>query len=77
MRAKSITGDHLDVSIRNPDATTEEPVIHQQPALESSTSRFLTAAAEVPEPPMIEDALREIAGNKQKAAQVLDLSLQR
>jgi Nif-specific regulatory protein len=76
VRGKSITEDHLDPSIRNLDAPIQESVTHEQPAPESPTSRSLPAAVEALERHMIEEALRNSSGNKQKAAQVLGLSRQ-
>ena len=70
VRGKSINEDHLDVLIRslrkNNEAHPEEVV----------SSRSLPVAVEQLEHRLIEEALRECGGNKQKAAQVLGLSRQ-
>jgi DNA-binding NtrC family response regulator len=69
VRGKSITEDHLDAEIRG---------FHRDsaPALESRPSRSLSSAVEVLERRLLEEALRESQGNKQKAAQLLGLSRQ-
>ena len=76
VRGKSITGDHLDASIRNPETVMEKPLTQEKPAPQLSSSRSLPVAVESLERRMIEDALRESGGNKQKAAQTLGLSRQ-
>ena len=74
VRGKSITEDHLDGSIRNPSASSFQP--KEAPALKSPTSRSLPDAVEQLERRLIEEALLNSGGNKQKAAQVLGLSRQ-
>ena len=76
VRGKSITEDHLDGSIRNLSASIQSFQPKAEPAPKSPTSRSLPDAVEQLERRMIEDALRNSAGNKQKAAQVLGLSRQ-
>jgi DNA-binding NtrC family response regulator len=76
VRGKSITEEHLDASIRNPDAAMQKPPTQEKPAPRLSSSRSLPVAVESLERRMIEDALRESGGNKQKAAQALGLSRQ-
>jgi DNA-binding NtrC family response regulator len=76
VRGKSITEDHLDASIRNPETVMQKPLIQEKPAAGLSSSRSLPVAVESLERRMIEDALRESGGNKQKAAQTLGLSRQ-
>ena len=70
VRGKSINEDHLDVLIRslrkNNQADPEEVV----------STRSLPVAVEQLERRLIEEALRECGGNKQKAAQLLGLSRQ-
>jgi DNA-binding NtrC family response regulator len=41
-----ITEDHLDASIRNPDATMQKPLTHEKPAAVLSSSRSLPVAVE-------------------------------
>jgi len=76
VRGKSITEHHLDGSIRSPDATMQKPMTQEKPARGLSSSRSLPVAVESLERRMIEDALRESGGNRQKAAQPLGLSRQ-
>ena len=76
VRGKSITEDHLDSSMRNLGAPVQTHETHQEPAAEAPISRSLPAAVEALERRMIEEALRESGGNKQKAAQALGLSRQ-
>jgi Nif-specific regulatory protein len=76
VRGKSITEDHLDGSIRNPSASIQSFQPKEAPALKSPTSRSLPDAVEQLERRLIEEALRNSGGNKQKAAQVLGLSRQ-
>lgn len=75
VRGKSITEDHLDGSIRNLSASI--PSFHKdEPAPKSPATRSLPDAVEQLERRLIEEALRNSGGNKQKAAQVLGLSRQ-
>ena len=76
VRGKSITEDHLDGSIRNPGAPIQGFQPKEEPAPNSSTSQSLPDAVEQLERRLIEEALRNSSGNKQKAAQVLGLSRQ-
>jgi DNA-binding NtrC family response regulator len=66
----------LDRAIRNPSATIQSFQPKEAPALKSPTSRSLPDAVEQLERRLIEEALRNSGGNKQKAAQVLGLSRQ-
>ena len=76
VRGKSITEDHLDGSIRNPSASIQSFQPKEAPALKSPTSRSLPDAVEQLERRLIEEALLNSGGNKQKAAQGLGLSRQ-
>jgi Nif-specific regulatory protein len=76
VRGKSITEDHLDDSIRNLRAATQSCLPNEKPAPKSPTSQSLPAAIERLERRLIEEALQNSGGNKQKAAQVLGLSRQ-
>ena len=76
VRGKSITEDHLDGSIRNLSASIQSFQPKEEPAPKSPTSRSLPDAVEQLERRLIEEALRNSGGNKQKAAQVLGLSRQ-
>ena len=76
VRGKSITEDHLDASIRNPGAPIQSFQPKEEPAPKSPTSQSLPDAVEQLERRLIEEALRNSGGNKQKAAQVLGLSRQ-
>ena len=76
VRGKSVTEDHLDPSIRNPGAPIQDFQPKVEPAPKSPTSRSLPDAVEQLERRLIEEALRNSGGNKQKAAQVLGLSRQ-
>jgi Nif-specific regulatory protein len=76
VRGKTITEDHLDASIRNLDAPVQKSLTHEERPPESLVSRSLPAAVEALERRMIENALRESGGNKQKAAHALGLSRQ-
>ena len=76
VRGKSITEDHLDGSIRNRSASIQSFQPKEEPAPKSPTSRSLPDAVEQLERRLIEEALRNSGGNKQKAAQVLGLSRQ-
>jgi len=70
VRGKSINEDHLDVlirSLRKNNQADPEAVV---------STRSLPVAVEQLEHRLIEEALRECGGNKQKAAQVLGLSRQ-
>jgi len=72
VRGKSITEDHLDDSLRNLGASVQSFA----PAPKSPASRSLPDAVERLERRLIEEALQNSGGNKQKAAQVLGLSRQ-
>jgi Nif-specific regulatory protein len=74
VRGKSITEEHLDGSIRGASVQNFQP--KEEPAPESPMSRSLPNAVEQLERRLIEEALRNSGGNKQKAAQVLGLSRQ-
>ncbi|MGH7926467.1 MAG: sigma-54 interaction domain-containing protein, partial [Candidatus Binatia bacterium] len=79
VRGKTITEEHLDPSVREPDippsaASTPQDVKQSAPA--PSAPQTLGEAVEQLERRMIEDALRKSGGNKQKAAQALGLSRQ-
>jgi DNA-binding NtrC family response regulator len=76
VRGKSITEDHLDGSIRNPSASIQSFQTKEEPAPKAPPSRSLPDAVEQLERRLIEEALRNSGGNKQKAAQVLGLSRQ-
>ncbi len=76
VRGRSITEDHLDTSIRNPGTSVQSFQTHQEPAPNSPISHALPDAVERLERRMIEDALHESRGNKQRAAQMLGLSRQ-
>src|SRR4029077_4304875 len=76
VRGKSITEDHLDPSIRNPGAPIQNVQPKEEPTPKSPASRSLPDAVEQLERRLIEEALRNSGGNKQKAAQVLGLSRQ-
>jgi len=70
VRGKSINEDHLDVlirSLRKNNQADPEAVV---------STRSLPVAVEQLEHRLIEEALRECGGNKQKAAQLLGLSRQ-
>ena len=75
VREKSITVDHLDVSIRLGVSSRNLPTT-DEPALALPTAQSLPGAIEALERRMIADALRESSGNKRKAAQALGLSRQ-
>jgi Nif-specific regulatory protein len=75
IRVKSITEDHLDGAIRNPSASIQSFQPKVEPAPKSAT-RSLPDAVEQLERRLIEEALRNSGGNKQKAAHVLGLSRQ-
>jgi Nif-specific regulatory protein len=76
VRGKSITEDHLDDSIRNLRARVESFQPKEEPVPKSPTSRSLPDAVEHLERRLIEEAMQNSAGNKQKAAQLLGLSRQ-
>jgi len=76
VRGKSITEDHLDGSIRSSGASIQSFQPRVEPAPKPSTSPSLPDAVEQLERRLIEEALRNSGGNKQKAAQVLGLSRQ-
>src|SRR5499427_9319402 len=77
VRGKTINEDHLDPALRTAETSVQKPPARDgAPALEASSFHSLPAAVEGLERCMIENALRETAGNKQKAAQVLGLSRQ-
>jgi Bacterial regulatory protein, Fis family len=76
VRRKSITEDHLDASICNLSASIQTFQPKEEPAPKSPTSQSLPDAEEQLERRLIEEALRNSGGNKQKAAQVLGLSRQ-
>src|SRR5262249_49085359 len=76
VRARSITEDHLDGSNRNSGASIQSFQPKEETAPESPTSRSLPDAVEQLERRLIEEALRNSGGNKQKAAQTLGLSRQ-
>jgi Nif-specific regulatory protein len=69
VRAATISEDHLDAALRTPARKAE--AVEKLPE-----SRSLPEAVEALERRMIEAALRESKGNKQKAAQALGLSRQ-
>jgi Nif-specific regulatory protein len=76
VRGKSITEDHLDGSIRNLTASIQSVQPREEPAPKAPMSGSLPDAVEQLERRLIEEALRNSGGNKQKAAQVLGLSRQ-
>jgi Nif-specific regulatory protein len=82
VRGKAIAEEHLDPSIRNPQApvTIEQPAAMTvaAPAGQSTAARrqTLPAAVEALERQIIEATLRETHGNKQQAAQLMGLSRQ-
>ena len=76
VRGKAITEDHLDGSIRSSGASIQSFQPRVEPAPKPSTSPSLPDAVEQLERRLIEEALRNSGGNKQKAAQVLGLSRQ-
>jgi Nif-specific regulatory protein len=76
VRGKSITEDHLDGSIRNRSGSIQSFLPKEEPPPKSPTSLSLPDAVEQLERRLIEEALRNSGGNKQKAAQVLGLSRQ-
>jgi Nif-specific regulatory protein len=76
VRGKMITEDHLDDSIRNLAIPIRSFPPKEEPAPKSPASRSLPDAVERLERRLIEEALQNSGGNKQKAAQVLGLSRQ-
>ena len=82
VRGKSIAEEHLDSSIRNPEnfdvPTAGAPAAQHSnaPVAARSAPQTLGEAVEALERRMIEEALRNSGGNKQKAAQALGLSRQ-
>jgi DNA-binding NtrC family response regulator len=76
VRGKSITEEHLDDSIRHLRTFVQNSQSKEETAPQSPTSRSLPDAVEQLERRLIEEALRNSGGNKQKAAQVLGLSRQ-
>lgn len=69
VRGRSISENHLDAPIRALE-------MRLQPPSESRAARSLPSAVEALERHLIEGALRESRGNKQRAAQALGLSRQ-
>src|SRR5262249_35574833 len=67
---------HLDDSIRHLRAFVQNSQSKEETAPQSPTSRSLPDAVEQLARRLIEEALRNSGGNKQKAAQVLGLSRQ-
>jgi Nif-specific regulatory protein len=76
VRGKSITEDLLDGSVRNRSGFIQSFQPEVEPPPKSPTSRSLPDAVEQLERRLIEEALGNSGGNKQKAAQVLGLSRQ-
>jgi transcriptional regulator with PAS, ATPase and Fis domain len=76
VRGKIIGEDHLDPVIRSNETLSESSPEIKPPAPAAPASQTLAATVEVLERRMIEDALRQCHGNKQKAAQTLGLSRQ-
>ena len=77
VRGKIINEEHLDPAFRTAEIPVEKPPIRANaPAPDVTSPHSLPAAVEALEDRMIEDALRETAANKQKAAQALGLSRQ-
>ena len=74
VRGKSITENHLDGLIRNPGAPIQRFQPKEEPVPKSPTSRSLPDTVKQLERRLIEEALRNSGGNKQKAAQALGLS---
>jgi Nif-specific regulatory protein len=70
VRGRSITQEHLDISIRS---LPQSPEPQAQPL---PSPKSLPDAVEALERRMIQEALRQTAGNKQKAAQTLGVSRQ-
>jgi DNA-binding NtrC family response regulator len=66
VRGKSITDDHLDGAIRNLSASVQSFQPKEDSAPKSPTSRSLPDAVKQLERRLIEEALRNFGGNKQK-----------
>ena len=84
VRGRTISEDHIDLSIRASEKTVasstipsalEKPPMENAPEM-SRAFKSLPDAVEALERRMIAEALRESGGNKQKAAQALGLSRQ-
>jgi DNA-binding NtrC family response regulator len=76
VRSNSIKEEYLDTAIRNYDDTVAEPTTSETAQPAPPPPQTLPAAVEALERRMIEAALTECRGNKQRAAQVLGLSRQ-
>jgi Nif-specific regulatory protein len=84
VRGKTISEEHIDTSIRTPGKTPASSTLTsgpKTPAMENApetprSPKSLPDAVEALERRLITEALRDTAGNKQKAAQVLGLSRQ-
>ena len=84
IRGKTISEEHIDPSIRTPGKTPASSTLTsgpKTPAMENApetprSPKSLPDAVEALERRLITEALRDTAGNKQKAAQVLGLSRQ-
>jgi Nif-specific regulatory protein len=76
VRGKTITEDYLDPSIRSFGSAAAVAQETKEPAPVAPAVQSLSATVEAVERRMIEAALRQCNGNKQKAAQVLGLSRQ-
>jgi len=67
----------LAPAVRTAEVSVQQPAASDRvPAPEASASPSLPVAVEALERRMIEEALRQTAGNKQRAAQTLGLSRQ-
>ena len=76
VRPKTITADHLDMTIRTGETIAETAQETKAPGPATPAVQSLSAEVEALERRMIEDALLKSGGNKQKAAQALGLSRQ-
>jgi Nif-specific regulatory protein len=76
VRGKSIREEHLAPELRNYNDTVAEPTTSETAKPAPLPPQTLPAAVEALERRMIDAALTECRGNKQKAAQVLGLSRQ-
>jgi Nif-specific regulatory protein len=84
VRGKTISEEHLDASVRTPAERLESATVknaietpaRERPVETLRSSKSLPDAVEALERRMIAEALRDTAGNKQKAAQALGLSRQ-
>jgi len=83
VRGKSVTEGQLDPAIRDADSfsagahiAVQSGSVKTETAPQSSSTQSLPDAIEALERRMIENALRQSGGNKQKAAQTLGLSRQ-